>query len=629
MSRPLSDTHRRFAAQWHRTKNGALFPHQVTAGSGRPVWWRCRRGPDHEWQASPASRTSGTQPGGCPFCSGRRLSVTNSLATRFPEVAAEWHPTRNGRLRPPDVVARARRSVWWKCPEGSDHEWSAPIYNRTNRVGCPYCAGKRVSVTNSLASRFPAVAREWHPTKNGRLTPRRITAGSGQAVWWRCRHDARHIWLANPNARTRAFPGGCPFCWRGRAAGSVIRSFAAFPRLALHWHPTRNGPRTLDQLARRADQRAWWRCPSNPAEAWEAALATWFQPRGGCSFCHRSSAPPARSLAFRHRALAAEWHPTKNGTLTAQDVSAQSGKKVWWRCRRRPTHVWAAVIAGRVRAARDSTSRGCPFCASRRRSSDNSLAARAAAIAAQWHSTRNGRLRPEHVGVSSKQRVWWRCRRGPDHVWSATVLSRTHRGHSSGCPFCVRHQVSVTNSLARLAPTIAAQWHPTKNGALTPDRVDAHSEQRVWWRCSAGPDHVWATLVRNRTKREHPTGCPCCANRQLSVTNSLAARFPALAGQWHPTRNGALGPDQVMAGSHRKAWWRCPRNPDHEWRAQLGARTGRRQVGCPECWALRRSSGPRRRAPRELPAPSDAQPTSQPRTVRLGRAKSAPVRPTK
>ena len=31
----------------------------------------------------------------------------------------------------------------------------------------------------------------------------------------------------------------------------------------------------------------------------------------------------------------------------------------------------------------------------------------------------------------------------------------------------------MTNSLATLQPDLAAQWHPTKNGALTPDMVVA------------------------------------------------------------------------------------------------------------------------------------------------------------
>ena len=73
-----------------------------------------------------------------PFCAGRRVSFTNSLKVLFPEVAAEWHPKRNGKLRAADVVAGAGKKVWWKCRASPDHEWQATVQQRTkHRLGCP------------------------------------------------------------------------------------------------------------------------------------------------------------------------------------------------------------------------------------------------------------------------------------------------------------------------------------------------------------------------------------------------------------------------------------------------------------------------------------------------------------
>src|SRR4051794_26529965 len=36
-------------AQWHPTKNGGFYPDEISYGSGRRVWWKCAKGPDHEW----------------------------------------------------------------------------------------------------------------------------------------------------------------------------------------------------------------------------------------------------------------------------------------------------------------------------------------------------------------------------------------------------------------------------------------------------------------------------------------------------------------------------------------------------------------------------------------------------
>ena len=125
------------AKEWHPTKNGNLKPSQVTSGTAKKVWWKCRKGDDHEWPAAIASRASGRR---CPFCSGKKVSNTNNLEVNFPDLAKEWHPTRNGNLGPNQVTSGSGKKVWWKCPKGDDHEWSTSISNRASRgSGCPHC----------------------------------------------------------------------------------------------------------------------------------------------------------------------------------------------------------------------------------------------------------------------------------------------------------------------------------------------------------------------------------------------------------------------------------------------------------------------------------------------------------
>ncbi len=115
-------------------------PRWWVAGSHERVWWwKCPNGPDHgQRQATIRDRTQDCN--GCPCCAGKKLSVTNSLATVAPEVAAQWHPTKNERLTPEEVVAGSERIVWWKCPKGPEHEWPAKVEHRTRlSSGCPLC----------------------------------------------------------------------------------------------------------------------------------------------------------------------------------------------------------------------------------------------------------------------------------------------------------------------------------------------------------------------------------------------------------------------------------------------------------------------------------------------------------
>jgi hypothetical protein len=258
-------------------------------------------------------------------------------------------------------------------------------------------------------------------------------------------------------------------------------------------------------------------------------------------------------LSVTHPHLATEWHPTKNGELTPDKVIAASKKKVWWRCPMGPDHEWQATLDSRM-----TQGTGCPYCRGLRASVTNSLASLFPEIADQWHPTKNEDLSPDMVVSGSGKVYWWKCPEGPGHEWQARISHRTRAG--SGCPYCAGNKASVTNSLSSLFPEVAAEWHPTNNGDVTPDMVVAGSEEKYWWKCPKGPDHEWQVRVAKRTYGGQ--GCPCCRGLRVSVTNALASLFPEIAAQWHPTKNGDLTPDKVVAGSN----WSSPRKVDTELR---------------------------------------------------------------
>jgi hypothetical protein len=278
-------------------------------------------------------------------------------------------------------------------------------------------------------------------------------------------------------------------------------------------------------------------------------------------------------ITVTHPHLVAQWHPTLNGDLTPDQVVAGSKKKYWFKCTEGPDHEWGTSLSNRTRQGT-----GCPYCSNNLLSVTNSLATLFPVIASQWHPTLNGDLTPDQVVAGSNKKYWFKCPEEPEHEWDATLASRT--GQGVGCPCCSHHKVSVTNSLASLFPEIAAQWHSTLNGDMTPDRVMAQSNRKYWWKCSESSDHEWLAIVNNRTDKK--SGYACCRGFKASVTNSLATQFPEIAAQWHQTLNGELTPEQVVTGSNKKHWFKCPEGPDHEWRASLNDRTGA-GTNCPCC----------------------------------------------
>ena len=254
--------------QWDPVQNGDLTPEKISYGSKQKVWWRCEAG--HRWQASVTARTCNES--GCPYCMGRRpIPGENDLAHRHPELAAQWHPTKNKPLMPDQVLPGSHRQVWWLCEKG--HVWSAAVKSRVSGCGCPVCANREaVASENDLATTHPHLAAQWHPTRNGTLTPRDLVAGTHKKVWWLC--EKGHAWQASVVSRTSGGTG-CPVCTGRKILAGENDLASRFPKIAAQWHPSNNGALLPQQVAPTSNRRVWWairiRRQFPPARCTEAA----------------------------------------------------------------------------------------------------------------------------------------------------------------------------------------------------------------------------------------------------------------------------------------------------------------------------------------------------------------------
>jgi hypothetical protein len=268
----LATENPRLARQWHPRKNGTLTPKDVTLKSGRKVWWVCKKG--HEWEATIANRSNGT---GCPYCRSRRPLQDRCLEAANPDLASEWHPTKNFPLTPRDLTKCSTKRVWWMCKRG--HEWQTRVQARRAGSGCPECAHIIATDEYCLARVNPELSKQWHPTKNKGLTPKDLTPYSCKKVWWVC--EKGHEWPCVVSYRSRG--GGCPYCY-GRYATEENCLQNSNPILALQWHPDRNGGLTPKDVTPYSHKKVWWRCEKG--HEWEAQVA----PRSlgnGCPHCNR------------------------------------------------------------------------------------------------------------------------------------------------------------------------------------------------------------------------------------------------------------------------------------------------------------------------------------------------------
>ena len=257
----LAEARPDLAAEWNHKKNGILKPEDIAHKSGKKVWWiQYDKNPVNdklikfEWEDTVIHRSVDGR--GNPFKSGHKiLKGYNDLQTVNPELAKQWHPTKNGNLKPADVTAYSRKKVWWllsyddaKTGKHFDFEWKAAIYGRHDGNGCPYLNGRAVwKGFNDLQTVNPEFAKLWHPTKNGNLKPTDITICPGQKIWLLLPYDdektGKHFdfeWETSISSRN-INNYRCPYL-SGQAIWPGFNDLETTnPELAKQWHPTKNG----------------------------------------------------------------------------------------------------------------------------------------------------------------------------------------------------------------------------------------------------------------------------------------------------------------------------------------------------------------------------------------------------
>lgn len=491
----LSEKYPEIASEWNYDKNEQLNPNEIAARSSRIVWWKCKNG--HEWQSAVRNRTGGR---GCPYCGHKKIeSGFNDLETINPELAKEWHPTRNAMISAKDVSPSSSRKVWWKCQNG--HEWMATVNNRTKR-GCPVCSkARRVS--------FPEKAIYFYISK----------------MWEDAVENYRPSWL------------------KGKEIDIYIPSLKiGIEYDGEQYHVNVNSDLEKDLICRGEQVKLLHvrepECPYLESDSLVFQLQSRSELELETTISHillylrdctgRAYEIPQinitenrteiykligfngvdDSIFETHPNLVKEWNFEKNGTLTPAMVTKGSDRKIWWICEK--GHTWEATVSHRV------SGRGCPFCAGKRiLKGFNDFQTLYPGLMTEWDFDRNRGIDPGKYGKSSSKKVWWCCE-ACGYSWQASLIGRAE---GSGCPFCLSKYLAKKNSvpkkgksLAEVNPTLAKQWHPFLNENLTPEEVAAGSHKNVWWLCEKG--HEWQALVNSRN---HGNGCPYCSHRKSLV----------------------------------------------------------------------------------------------------------------
>lgn len=198
------------AARWADVRDPTNVP---MTSSDYYYQFRCEKGHGSK------RRLSSVVPFSCPSCRAqatrRELEKTRDVGqgrdalqvTRLnPEIASQFHPEKNPKVRLATLSPNSRKPVWWR-DAACGYEWRETPASRDKRerLRCPRCE----TILDSLAYHYPDLAAEWsddNPVTAWHVRP------TGRTLWgtpkWKC--EAGHGWEA-PTA-SRVTNGKCPEC---------------------------------------------------------------------------------------------------------------------------------------------------------------------------------------------------------------------------------------------------------------------------------------------------------------------------------------------------------------------------------------------------------------------------------
>lgn len=504
-------------------------------------------------------------------------TVRRSLLEAYPEIAKEWDAERNS-MAASAVGVGSRTSYWWRCPSG--HPYQITVATRIRTKGCRKCNAAwrrervrigRLRTGRSLADVQPNLVAEWHPEKNGKVTPQTISFASKRQVWWRC--SGGHEWQATPGARNRGT--GCPECWASER-GEIVRaarfkksgrSFAeAHPLLLTEWDWERN---TLDptKLSPKSNLRAAWVCKLG--HHWEATITNRTHNGSNCPECVPQSSRLEMALLVELRSVygQVEWRHKVGGVecdvlIPEKAIGIEVDGGYWHRAKAESDKAKTTLLA----------THGITLIRVR----DDTLPAVPGLVV--HHSNKGDEFATVLAVLGKLADI------APDPA-IIDYVSKGQRRNEAGYRELVARLPAppVGKSLADTNPQVAAEWDYETNAPLTPDLFSSGSEQKVAWVCSDG--HRWLTSIKHRARVG--SGCPLCA--RLSARERLMARRIQQAGTladgdpeillWWDAQANELTPDRVPARYSREFWWKCPKG--HRFQRTVTAQRDKRN--CPKC----------------------------------------------
>lgn len=482
----LADNRPDLVEEWDYEKNLNIKPNEITCGSKKKVWWKCKNG--HEWESTIYNRNNGSN---CIYCAGQKaIEGENDLITTNPELLEEWDYEKNGDLKPSDFKSGSNKKVWWKCELG--HSWKTSINHRFNGTGCPKCY-------TEYGTSFPEQAICYYLSKIVEVENRKKLFEQEVDIYlpeYKLGLEYDGSFFHN-NEKSKLKEGK-----KDKILGeNGIQLF----RIKESQKEVFDKDNKIIYCVIDNDYKYLKKVISYIGELINVDIGNVDIKEDRLKIYKQYvNFVKVNNFTKKYPQLIDEWDYDKNQGLSPEYFSAGSNKKVWWKCNK-CNSLYESTINHKIEG------NGCPYCSGKKVNETNCLMKKHPELSKYWDYEKND-ITPDKIYFRSRKKIWWSCSKC-NKTFEAAICTRIKSKHYA-CKECMHKIIGNENrknalkkgSLMDNRKDLVEEWDFDKNIEISPSDISCGSGKLVWWKCSKC-GYEWQAKVFNRT---NGTGCPIC-----------------------------------------------------------------------------------------------------------------------
>lgn len=308
--------------EWDYEANVDLNPDQISyRNTHKQIYWKIKaKHPitgemiDLKWTTTTYNRYCGSK---CSYLNGYKvLSGYNDLSTLRPDIAEEWDYEKNENLKPTDCSLGSTKCVYWKCKK-CGNSWKAQITDRTTRgYGCSKC-------NSCKKTSFPEYAIFYYLSKYE------------TDIIHSYKDLGFELDIYLPNQKIGIEYDG--MYWHKEAKERDLKKNKKCKELGIKLYRIREN---IDSLNDYSEDIICEQNHHSLDSVIKQLIKDIFNTDTNVDVIrdrfeidkNRSFLEKQNSLAIKAPNLAKEFHPTKNGTHTAETICCRARYPIWWKC---------------------------------------------------------------------------------------------------------------------------------------------------------------------------------------------------------------------------------------------------------------------------------------------------------